>query len=160
LSEEQLKQWIREKKGPAFRLGVPRAKHGLVNAMFAPSSQDEAFRQLAWVADKRRHGAPRVAEELEAAEDDLLAFMAFLEEHWTKLHSTIVLERLNREFGTRGRVVGIFPSETCFLRIVTAFLMEIDDDWRLDKRFIAERSMTVTRAERPPLLDPAARLIG
>ena len=82
------------------------------------------------------------------------------EDHWTKLPSTNVLEQLNREFGTRTRLVGIFPSETLLLRFVTALLMEIDDDWQVDKRYMAERSMTAARAERPPLLAPAAQLIG
>jgi transposase-like protein len=46
------------------------------------------------------------------------------QDHWPKLHSTSVLERLNREFGTRTRLVGIFRSETSLLRFVTALLVE------------------------------------
>jgi len=38
--------------------------------------------------------------------------------------------------------------------------MEIDDDWQVDKRYMAERSMTSARTERPPLLAPAAKFIG
>jgi transposase-like protein len=102
----------------------------------------------------------RVAEELEAARDDILAYMAFPEEHWSKLHSTNVLERLNREFGTRTRLVGIFPSEVSLLRFVTALLMEIDDDWQVDKRYLAERSMIPGRPEPPALLAPAPQLVG
>jgi transposase-like protein len=48
--------------------------------------------------------------------------------HWSKLHSPTVLKRLNREFGTRTRRVGIFPPQTSLLRFVTALLMEIDDN--------------------------------
>lgn len=101
-----------------------------------------------------------MADELEGAEEDVLAYMRFPEEHWSKLHSTNVLERLNREFGTRTRLVGIFPSEVSLLRFVTALLMEMDDDWQIDKRYMAERSMTPAQADRPPLLAPAAQLIG
>ena len=132
----------------------------LVKTIFAQTSQEEARLQLAWVAEQLRPGAAAVADELEAAEDDVLAYMAFPEEHWSKLHSTNVLERLNREFGTRTRLVGIFPSETSLMRFVTALLMEIDDDWQVDKRYMAERSMTPGQAERPPLLAPAAQLTG
>jgi len=132
----------------------------LVKTIFAQVSQEEARKQLAWVADQLRSGLPAVTDELETAEEDVLTYMAFPEEHWSELHSTNVLERLNREFGTRTRLVGIFPSETSLLRFVTALLMEIDDDWQVDKRYMAERSMTATRAERPPLLAPAAQLIG
>jgi hypothetical protein len=60
----------------------------------------------------------------------------------------------------RRRLVGTFPSESSLLRFATVLLMEIGDDWQVDTRYMAERSMTATRAERPPLLAPAARLIG
>jgi len=86
--------------------------------------------------------------------------MGFPEDHWSKLHSTNVLERLNREFGTGTRLVGIFPSEVSLIRFVTALLMEIDDDWQVDKRDLAERSMTSGPTERPPLPAPAAQLAG
>jgi hypothetical protein len=98
-------------------------------------------------------------DELDNTEDDILAYMTFPEEHWTKLHSTNVLEQLNWERGTRTRSVGIFPSDVSLLRFVIALLMEIDDDCQVDKRCMAERSMTPARAERPPLLASAAQLI-
>jgi putative transposase len=132
----------------------------LVKTIFAQSSHEEARAQLAWVAAQLAQGAPTVAAELESAEDDILAYMTFPEEHWPKLHSTNVLERLNREFGTRTRLVGIFPSETSLLRFVTALLMEIDDDWQVDKRYIAERSMTPAHAEWPALPAPTTQLVG
>jgi len=132
----------------------------LVKTIFAQTSQEEARAQLAWVADQLRNGAPAVADELGGAQDDVLAYMSFPEEHWSKLHSTNVLERLNREFGTRTRLVGIFPSEVSLIRFVTALLMEIDDDWQVDKRYMAERSMSAGRAERPSLPPPTAQLVG
>ena len=130
----------------------------LVKTIFAQTSQEEARAQLAWVAEQLRQGAAGVADELETAQDDVLAYMAFPEEHWSKLHSTNVLERLNREFGTRTHLVGIFPSELSLIRFVTALLMEIDDDWQVDKRYMAERSMASGPTDRPPLPAPAAQL--
>ncbi len=75
-----------------------------------------------------------------------------------KLHSTNVLERLNRELGNRTHLVGIFPSELSVIRFVTTLLMEIDDDWQVDRRYMAERSMASGPTDRPPLPAPAAQL--
>lgn len=109
--------------------------------------------QLAWVAELLRQGAPGVADELKGAQDDALAYMSFPAEHWSKLQSTNVLERLNREFGTRARLVGICPSEFSLLHFVTALFVQVDGGWQVDKRSLAGRSMSGGRAEQ--LLRPA-----
>ena len=57
----------------------------------------------------RRGPAPKVAELLEGAEEDLLAFYRFPAAHWPKLRSTNPLERVNREIGRRADVVGHLP---------------------------------------------------
>jgi transposase-like protein len=41
-----------------------------------------------------------------------------------------VLERANREIERRTRVVGIFPSESSCLRLISALLMELDEAWQ------------------------------
>jgi transposase-like protein len=43
------------------------------------------------------------------AEDDVLAYMTFPQEHWTRIYSTDPLERLNKEVKRRTNVVGVFP---------------------------------------------------
>ena len=54
---------------------------------------------------------PQAARVLAAAEHDVLAYMAFPAEHWTRIYSTNPLERLNREIKRRTDVVGVFPDE-------------------------------------------------
>jgi transposase-like protein len=81
----------------------------LVRTIFAQPDIASARAQLAKVAEGIRPRFPRAAALLEEAEKDVLASVAFPEEHWRQLHSTDPLERLPKEISHRTDVVGIFP---------------------------------------------------
>jgi putative transposase len=63
---------------------------------------------------------PKLAAFMDEAESDVLAYMSFPPEHWSKLHSTNGLERLNGEIKRRTEVVGIFPNDEAIVRLVGA----------------------------------------
>jgi putative transposase len=59
----------------------------------------------------------------------VLAYMTFPKAHWTKLHSTNPIERLNGEIKRRTEVVGIFPNDDPIVGLVGALLLEQNDEW-------------------------------
>ena len=61
---------------------------------------------------------PTAVPVMEAARDDVLAFLHFPQEHWRKVWSTNPLERLNKEVKRRTNVVGIFPNDASIVRLV------------------------------------------
>ena len=127
------------------------SQRGLVSAalreVFNATDRDEARRRVGDVIERLAPIAPKVAELLEAAEEDLLAFYAFPTAHWSKLRSTNPLERVNREIGRRADVVGIFPNDASALRLAGALLIEQNDEWLVCRRYLSEESMRLILCE-------------
>ena len=78
---------------------------------------------------------------MDDSEDDVLAYMAFPAQYRTKLHSTNPLERLNKEVKRRADVVGIFPSEASIIRLIGAVLLEANDEWQMQHRYMGVEAM-------------------
>lgn len=123
----------------------------LLKTIFAQPTPEEARKELRRVVDALRPKFPDVAALVEEAEDEVLTYMSFPEEHWSKLHSTNMLERLMRTIKTRTRVVSIFPDEASLVRLAGAVLIEENEEWMEARRYISEASMAKLNAARPQL---------
>jgi putative transposase len=113
----------------------------LVRMIFAQPNRQVAGQQLAETVRLMAKRWPKAAELLAAAEEDVLAYMAFPPEHWSRIYSTNPLERLNREVKRRTDVVGVFPDEASLVRLVGAVLMERADEWEVERRPFSLESM-------------------
>jgi putative transposase len=71
----------------------------------------------------------------------VLSYLDFPEPHRSKLHSTNPLERLNKEVKRRADVVGIFPNEAAIIRLIGAVLLEQNDEWQLQQRYMQVEAM-------------------
>ncbi|MFJ9609686.1 IS256 family transposase [Kitasatospora sp. NPDC101176] len=113
-----------------------------IRTIFAQPAEAAVRAQLDTVADMLGEQFPKVRAMLLEAKDDLTAFAAFPERHWKKIQSTNPLERINREIKRRTDVVQVFPNDDALLRLVTAVLFEMHDEWiAFPRRYLPEASM-------------------
>jgi transposase-like protein len=104
---------------------------------------DETSARQVWrqVADRLRPRWSKLAAFMDESEHEVLAYMTFPAQHRAKLHSTNPLERLNKEVKRRADVVGIFPNEASILRLIGAVLLEQNDEWQLQHRYMQVEAM-------------------
>lgn len=116
--------------------GQRQALLALINTIFAQDTPEAASNQWRTVTDQLRPKFPKLADMMETAEHDVLAYMAFPSAHRVQLRSTNPLERLNAEVKRRTNVVGIFPNERAIIRLVGAMMLEQNDEWSLQRRYM------------------------
>jgi putative transposase len=117
--------------------GQRRVVSALIATIFAQTTEAAARDQWRTVADQLRERFPKICRLMDEAEDDVLAHMTFPKEHRTNIHSTNPLERLNGEIKRRTDVAGIFSNEASIYRLVGALLLEQNDEWTLQRRYMS-----------------------
>ena len=112
-----------------------------IRTVFAQPDATSAKEQWHRVGENLGARFPRLAQLMDDAEDDVLAYVAFPSEHWRQIWSNNPLERLNREVKRRTNVVGIFPNTASVVRLVGAVLAEQHDEWQVSRRYFSTESL-------------------
>ena len=144
---------------------VPKAQQSMAAAAlrqaFIQPDRAGAAQALRQVADQLRGKCPKLGGFIDDSETDVLAHLDFPSQHRTRIHSTNSLERLNKEVKRRADVVGIFPNESSIIRLIGAVLLEANDEWQTQNRYMqtepmAELMATATKPETVRLSTAAA----
>lgn len=111
----------------------------------ATTTLDQAHFYANSLITKYQEKLPKAIECLEEGLEDSLQFYRFEKIDHRKISSTNNLERLNREIRRRSRVVGIFPSIDSYIRLITSYLIEDDEDWITNRSYISVQTLTEQR---------------
>lgn len=115
---------------------------------------DQARKLASILADKYRSKYPKAIECLENGLEDSLTFFSFPMIDQRKIASSNMIERLNKEIRRRTRVVGIFPNEASYMRLVCSYILEYAEDWAYERVYLSPDSLRKMQD------DPAENLSG
>lgn len=107
-----------------------------IRAVFNAVNRYEAEALLAKLVAQCKQTNPKLAAWLEDNLPEGLTVFSFPEPHRRLLRTTNGLERVNQEVRRRTRVCRHFPNEASCLRLVSAVLMEISDEWETGKAYL------------------------
>ena len=111
-----------------------------IRSVFQAETRAEAEERFERMIQKRKEKMPKLIEWLEDALPEALTVYDLPVATRKRLRTTNSLERLNKEIKRRTRVATLFPNEASLLRLVTAVVSEISDDWETGKTYITWKS--------------------
>src|ERR1700731_4932060 len=118
----------------------------LLHSVFDQPDAESVAAQYDRIIDALADKLPKVANHLETAREDLLAFTAFPKQIWRQIWSNNPQERLNKEIRRRTDVVGIFPDRNALIRLVGAVRAEQPDEWPKSRRSLGLDVLSKPRA--------------
>jgi transposase-like protein len=113
-----------------------------IRSIFNATNKTRAEELLQEAIEKYEQSAPRLSKWLEDNLSEGFSVFDFPLEHRRTIRTTNSLERINKEIRRRTRVVGVFPNEASCLRLVSALLMEISEEWQIGKHYCAGKSLS------------------
>ncbi len=96
---------------------------------------------------------PQAIRCLEEGLEDSLQFYDFPEIDKRKISSTNVVERIIREIRCRSRVIGVFPCQDSYVRLITSYLIEYSEDWINKRSYIKQQKLIVALDDQNKLLE-------
>jgi len=118
------------------RLDQRAAAAEAIRSIFLCPDHPSALRRLKEVVASYATSAPKLAAWIEENIPLGLVVHAFPKTHQQRLRTTNPLERINQELKRRTRVARVFPNEASLLRLVSALLAEITEEWETGKIYL------------------------
>jgi len=111
-----------------------------IRVIFNMPDREAAEAYLKKTVEKYALIAPKLADWMEVNIPEGFTVFSFPRDHQRRLRTSNYLERLNQEIKRRTRVVRVFPNESSCLRLISAILMEVSEEWEYGKIYLRMES--------------------
>lgn len=118
------------------KVGMRKAVAKNIRDVFNAPDRLEAERRLALYVTEYKESAPRLSQWMEENIPEGLTVFALPSGHRVRMRTSNMMERVNREIKRRTNVATLFPNEASTLRLVSAVLMEISEEWEAGKIYL------------------------
>jgi transposase-like protein len=118
------------------RIEMRREVAADMRAIFESTDRLEADRRLRQAVDKYAQRAPKLSAWMEGNVAESFTVFAFPETHRRRLRTSNLMERISKELKRRTRVATLFPNEASLLRLVSAVLMEVSEEWESENTYL------------------------
>ena len=107
-----------------------------IRTIFNADSRALAEERLNLLIEKYAKTAPRLSVWMDSAIPEGLTIFSLPEHKRKRLRTSNMCETLNTQIKRRTKVAGLFPNTDSILRLVTAILMEISEEWETGKAYL------------------------
>jgi transposase-like protein len=118
------------------RVGMRREVAEDIRTIFNAPDREMAEIFLKKAVEKYARLAPRLADWMEVNLPEGFTVFSFPTIHQRRLRTSNQLERLSQEIKRRTRIVRVFPNESSCLRLISAILMEVGEDWEYGRLYL------------------------
>jgi len=99
---------------------------------------------LAYAKELEDTGFSRAADTIYRFEHGLMNYRAYPPEHWKKIRTTNLLERVNKEIKRRTKKVGAFTNDASLMRLAVSILIDINEEWITGNRYLSVKSEMIS----------------
>ena len=118
------------------RVGMRKEVAEDVRTIFNAPDRETSETYLKKAVEKYALLAPKLADWMEVNLPEGFTVFSFPRDHWRRIRTTNSLERLSQEIKRRTRVVRVFPNEQSCLRLISALVMEIGEEYEFGKVYL------------------------
>ncbi|NLA80048.1 MAG: IS256 family transposase [Chloroflexi bacterium] len=113
----------------------------LLKLIWQAPNKPAAEQQAKVLSERYEKKYPKALDTLEEGLADSLTYYDYPSLDARKVSSTNMLERLNKEIRRRTKVIGIFPNQESYVRLVSIYLMEYSEDWSVGRAYLSQKSI-------------------